>query len=137
MPSDAAIVLFTQDLRVHDHAALTAATNGYEHVVPLFVLDETLLREAGTPNRISFLLDSLRGLRRSLRELGGDLVVRRGDTVAEVARIASATGAKTLFVGDAVSLYAQQRLRRLRELLDVRVANTVTAVPPGELAPEG
>jgi deoxyribodipyrimidine photo-lyase len=137
MPGGAAIVLFTQDLRVHDQAALTAATKGHEQVVPLFVLDETLLRDAGTPNRISFLLDSLRGLRASLRELGGDLVVRRGDTVAEVARIASATGAKTLFVGDAVSLYAQRRLGRLRDLLEVRVTNTVTAVPPSDLVPEG
>ena len=40
-------------------------------MVPLFVLDETLLREAGTPNRLSCLLDSLAALKASLRELGG------------------------------------------------------------------
>ena len=77
-----AIVLYTRDLRVHDQAALTAATTEHEQVVPMFVLDETLLRAAGTPNRMSFLLDSLHALRASLRELGGDLVVRRGDVVA-------------------------------------------------------
>jgi deoxyribodipyrimidine photo-lyase len=132
-----AIVLYTRDLRVHDQAALTAATTEHEHVVPLFVLDEPLLRAAGTPNRVAFLLDSLHALRWSLRELGGDLVFRRGDVVAQVARIASATGATTLFVGEDVSAYAQQRLRRLREHLEVRVENTVTAVAPGELAPEG
>jgi deoxyribodipyrimidine photo-lyase len=132
-----AIVLFTRDLRVHDQPALAAATATHEHVVPLFVLDERLLREAGTPNRISFLLDSLRALRGSLRERGGDLVIRRGEVVAEVMRLASTTGAKTLFMGEDVSLYAQQRLRRLRERLQVRVENTVTAVAPGELAPEG
>jgi len=101
------------------------------------VLDETLLRAAGTPNRMSFLLDSLHALRASLRELGGDLVVRRGDVVAEVVPIASATRATTLFVGEDASAYAQQRLRRLREQLEVRSENTVTAVAPGELAPEG
>jgi deoxyribodipyrimidine photo-lyase len=132
-----AIVLFTRDLRVRDHAALTAATAKHEHVVPLFVVDEVLLRDAGTPNRVSFLLDSLLDLRVSLRELGGDLVVRRGDLVTEVVRIASATGAKTLFVAEDVSLYAQQRLRRLHERLEVRVENTVTAIAPGELVPEG
>jgi deoxyribodipyrimidine photo-lyase len=131
------IVLYTRDLRVHDQAALSAATIQCEQVVPLFVLDEALLREAGTPNRVSFLLDSLRALRASLRELGGDLVVRRGDVVAEVVRIASATGAKTLFVGEDASAYAQQRLRHLRAQLDVRIENTVTAVAPGELAPQG
>jgi deoxyribodipyrimidine photo-lyase len=132
-----AIVLYTRDLRVQDQAALTTATNAHEHVVPLFVLDDVLLREAGTPNRMSFLLDSLRALRASLRDVGGDLVVRRGDVVAEVMRIAAATGAKTLFVGDDASAYAQQRLRRLRKHLEVRVENTVTAVRPGELVPEG
>jgi deoxyribodipyrimidine photo-lyase len=132
-----AIVLFTRDLRVHDQAALTTATTEHDQVVPLFVLDEALLRDAGTPNRMSFLFDSLRALRGSLRELGGDLVVRHGDAVAEVARIASATGTKALFIGDDVSGYAQQRLRRLREQLEIRIENTVTAVAPGELAPAG
>jgi deoxyribodipyrimidine photo-lyase len=132
-----AIVLFTRDLRVHDQPALGAATATHERVVPLFVLDERLRRDAGTPNRISFLLDSLRALRESLRECGGDLVVRRGEVVAEVMRIASATGAKTLFIGEDVSRYAQLRLRRLREQLDVRVENTLTAIAPGELVPEG
>ena len=131
------IVLYTRDLRVHDQAALSAATAEHDQIVPLFVLDETLLREAGTPNRTAFLLESLRALRASLRALGGDLVVRRGDVVAKVVRIASATGAKTLFVGEDVSAYAQRRLRRLREQLDVRIESTVTVVPPGELVPEG
>ena len=130
-----AIVLYTRDLRVHDQAALSAAAAEHEQVVPLFVLDETLLRAAGTPNRLSFLLESLHVLRASLRELGGDLIIRRGDVVAEVLGVAAATGAKTLFVGADVSLYAQRRLRRLRKQLDVRVENTVTAVAPGELTP--
>ena len=133
----AAIVLFTRDLRVHDQAALAAATTRHEQIVPLFVLDDALLRAAGTPNRISFLLDSLSALRASLRELGGDLVIRRGDVVAEVVRIAAESGAKTLFVGADASAYARQRLRRLREHLEVRVENTVTAVAPGELTPKG
>ncbi len=132
-----ALVLFTRDLRVHDQAALTAATATHERVVPLFVLDDALLSAAGTPNRMSFLLDSLQALRTSLRELGGELLVRRGEVVSEVVRIASAVGAKTVFVGEDVSRYAQQRLRRLREQLEVRVENTVTAVAPGELAPDG
>ena len=132
-----AIVLFTRDLRVHHHAALTAATREHERVVPLFVLDEVLLRDAGTPNRMAFLLDSLRALRASLRELGGDLVIRRGDVGMEATRIASTVGAKMLFVGDDVSPNAQRRLRRLREQLGVRVESTVTVVAPGELVPEG
>jgi deoxyribodipyrimidine photo-lyase len=132
-----AIVLFTRDLRVHDNATLLAATSKHEHVVPLFVLDAALLHEAGTPNRVSFLLDALRDLRGSLHERGGDLVVRRGDVIAETLRVASATNARTLYVAEDVSDYAQHRLQRFREQLEVRVENTLTAVAPGEIAPEG
>ena len=36
----AVVVLFTRDLRVHDHPALAAAAERAEHVLPLFVLDD-------------------------------------------------------------------------------------------------
>jgi deoxyribodipyrimidine photo-lyase len=132
-----ALVLYTRDLRVHDHAALSAAVERFDVVVPLFVFDDVLLRDAGTPNRVSFLLDSLHDLRASLRARGGELIVRRGDVVAETVRTAAAAGATTVFVAADVSLYAQRRLERLRALLDVRVENTLTVVAPGEIAPDG
>lgn len=75
-----AVVLFTRDLRVHDHPALAEAASQAESVVPLFVFDE---RIAPGPNRVRFLLDSLADLKRSLDGLGGTLVLRRGDVVAE------------------------------------------------------
>ena len=63
-----AVLLFTRDLRVHDHPALAEAVSQAESVVPLFVFDE---RIAAGPNRVRFLLDSLADLRHSLRGLGG------------------------------------------------------------------
>ena len=39
-----AIVWFRRDLRVHDHPALTAAARSADRVVPVFVLDDALLR---------------------------------------------------------------------------------------------
>ena len=41
-----AVVLFTRDLRVHDQPALAEAARTSEHVVPLFVLDDAILRRA-------------------------------------------------------------------------------------------
>ena len=80
-----AIVLFTRDLRVRDQAALAAAAREAERVVPLFVLDEELLRRrCGSPNRLAFLLDCLRDLDGSLRE--------RGATPAEVRAMAQGAG---------------------------------------------
>ncbi len=84
-----AIVLFTCDLRVHDHPALAAAARESEQVIPLFVLDERLLgRRCASPNRIAFLRDCLRDLDEALRERGAQLVLRRGDVVRETLSLA-------------------------------------------------
>ena len=128
------IVLFTRDLRVHDNPALSAAWEECEHVVPLFVVDDAILKRFGAPNRVAFLLDSLRDLDRSLRERGGALVVRRGDVVSEVA----ALGVQRVYLAEDVSTYARGRERALRDAgLDVRTHAGLTVVPPGEVVPSG
>jgi deoxyribodipyrimidine photo-lyase len=137
-----AVVLFTRDLRVHDHPALTAAVERAERVVPLFVLDDRVLAAFGAPNRVAFLLDSLDDLDAGLRDRGAALVMRRGDVLAETVRVAQDAGAEAVFVGEDVSEYAQERERRLRTALagariGVEVFPGVTVVPPGDLAPAG
>ena len=130
-----AVVLFTRDLRVHDQPALVEAVARADSVVPLFVFDE---RIAAGPNRMRFLLDSLADLRRSLRDLGGTLVVRRGDPVAETMRVVGETGAEAVFTSADVSGYAQERERRLAaERVEVLTFPGVTVVPPGDLLPAG
>lgn len=135
----AAVVLFTRDLRVRDQPALSGAVAEAERVVPLFVLDDGILDSGfARPNRVRFLLDSLADLRRSLRGLGGTLVVRRGDVVAETMKVVAESGAEAVFLSADVSGYAQARERRLSaERVQVRALPGVTVVPPGELAPGG
>jgi deoxyribodipyrimidine photo-lyase len=130
------VVLFTRDLRVADHAGLGEAVRTSEHVVPLFVLDDTLLRRTNGANRLAFLLDALADLRSSLRGLGADLVLRRGDPVVETLRVAEAAGASTVVVGDDAGPYARARQERLvrecrRARLDLRVAETTSVIAPG------
>jgi deoxyribodipyrimidine photo-lyase len=137
-----AVVLFTRDLRLHDHPALFAAVERAERVVPLFVLDDDILASFGVPNRVTFLLDSLDDLGRGLRERGATLVVRRGDVLAETVRVAQNAGAAAVFVGEDVSAYAQERERRLRAALagariELEVFPGVTVISPGDLAPAG
>ena len=130
------IVLFTRDLRVHDHPGLDAAAAAGE-VVPLFVLDDEPLRLFGGVNRVRFLLESLRNLRDNLRARGGDLFVRRGDTVAEAIALAREVGATGIHVTTDASAYARRRLRRLRSeaSVEVRTFPGIAAVDPGELTP--
>jgi deoxyribodipyrimidine photo-lyase len=61
------------------------------------------------PNRVRFLLESLAHLCESLCARGGDLTVRHGSAEAEVIRLATQTGAQTLFLAGDVSRYAARR----------------------------
>jgi deoxyribodipyrimidine photo-lyase len=132
-----AIVLFTRDLRVHDHPALHAACQRAERVVPLFVLDDAVLASRyAAPNRVAQLRDALVDLRGSLLQRGGGLVVRRGDTVEEVAALAREVGADELHVSADVSAHAARRERALAARaadLGIRFETHpgVTAIEPG------
>ena len=122
-----AVVLFSRDLRVHDNPALAAAAAQFDEIVPLFVLEERLL---GSANRSAFLLETLGDLRDSL---GGRLVVRRGDVVAETLAIRP----DAVFVAADSSVYARNRERRLAEQVELTVLPGPAIVPPGELHPAG
>jgi deoxyribodipyrimidine photo-lyase len=121
---DTAVVLFTRDLRVHDNPALAGACARARQVVPLFVVDPALTVPA---NRAAFLADSVAVLRDELRALGGDLVIRTGDPVAETIRLAAEAKAEAVFVAADVSRYAARRERELaRECARHRMALEVT-----------
>ncbi|PRX46518.1 deoxyribodipyrimidine photo-lyase [Prauserella shujinwangii] len=138
-----AIALFTRDLRVHDNPVLHAAS-GADRVIPLFVLDDTILGSRfNRPNRAAFLADCLRDLDAGLRGAGGRLVVRRGDVTEEVARLAREHGAAEVHVAADVSAYSHRRENALRDRLAaegrrLHVHDAVTtAVPPGAIVPDG
>ena len=107
---DTAIVLFTRDLRVHDNPALAQACSAARQVVPLFVVDPGLDVPA---NRARFLAESLAVLRDELRELGGDLIIREGNPVAETVKLARETSAEAVFTAADVTRYATRRQQRL------------------------
>ena len=136
------VVLFTRDLRVHDNPALAAAVERCDRVLPLFVLDDGMLRKGRAPNRVAFLLESLQDLRRSLEARGGGLAIRRGDVVAETVRLALEHDVEAVYVSEDVTAYAQERERRLGHALaaariGLEMFPGVTVIPPGELAPAG
>ncbi|MHC5260232.1 cryptochrome/photolyase family protein [Streptomyces sp. UC4497] len=135
------VVLFTSDLRVHDHPPLRAALTAADAVVPLFVRD-TGVDGFLVPNREAFLADCLRDLDAALRDRGGRLVVRSGDVVDEVAKVVTETDACVVHVAGGVSAYAHRREDRLRDTLHrlgcdlVAHDGVVTCVPPGAVTPD-
>ncbi|WP_118082938.1 deoxyribodipyrimidine photo-lyase [Streptomyces sp. CC0208] len=138
------VVLFTCDLRLHDHPPLSAALDGTERVVPLFVRDRAV-DAAGfaAPNRLAFLADCLRDLDEGLRERGGRLVLRSGDLVDQVRKVAAEADADEVHMTSDVSAHAHRREERLRRALEaegvrLHVHDTVTtAVAPGVVVPAG
>ncbi|OIJ63495.1 cryptochrome/photolyase family protein [Streptomyces mangrovisoli] len=138
------VVLFTADLRLHDHPPLRAAAGGGRQVVPLFVRDRGVADAGfGCANRLAFLADCLADLDAGLRERGGRLVVRSGDVVDEVAKVVAETDADEVHMAADVSAYAHRREERLRAALEadgrrLHVHDTVTtAVAPGAVTPAG
>ncbi|MDX2296292.1 MULTISPECIES: cryptochrome/photolyase family protein [Streptomyces] len=137
------VVLYTSDLRVHDHPPLRAAVQGADEVVPLFVRDPAVDRAGfAAPNRLAFLADCLEDLDRSLRERGGRLVVREGDTVSEVRAVVRQTDADEVHMAAGVTAFARRREARLRGALEEDGCRlyvhdgVVTVVPPGEVVPQ-
>ncbi|MBC9715841.1 deoxyribodipyrimidine photo-lyase [Streptomyces sp. TRM66268-LWL] len=136
------VVLFTSDLRLHDHPPLRAALDGAGEVVPLFVRDRAV-DAAGfaAPNRLAFLADCLVDLDAGLRERGGRLVLRSGDLADEVAKVVSECGADAVHMAADHSAHARRREDRLRSVLESSGCRLVvhdgvgTVVAPGTVTP--
>jgi deoxyribodipyrimidine photo-lyase len=89
------IVWFRQDLRLHDNEALTDALKSGEEVIPVYVFDERVFKEKSRFGfrktekfRARFIIESVIDLRKSLRSLGSDLIVRTGKPEEEILKIA-------------------------------------------------
>lgn len=121
-----AIVLFRSDLRLDDHAALTAALERSASVIPVFCFDP---RHFGrTPHgfdktgkyRARFLLDSVRSLREALSAKGSNLIVRLGKPEDVIPNIAQQAGVDRVLLHSEVTYEDQQVERDLRKALEAR-----------------
>ena len=129
MPSTA-IVWHRRDLRVHDHPALTTAAREYERVLPVFVLDDRLLRgRFASASRTAFMLGCLRALDEALRERGGALCVRRGEPERVLPELAAQAGAGAVLWTSDVAPFARARDARVAEAL--RAAGVEPRPHPG------
>ena len=78
------LVWFRNDLRVHDNEILLEAVKKAQTIVPVYCFDPRYFSTTKYSTkktgdfRAKFLLESVNGLRSSLQELGGDLIVKIG-----------------------------------------------------------
>jgi deoxyribodipyrimidine photo-lyase len=134
-----AIHWFRNDLRLADNRGLRAAARSRALVV-VFVFDPALLRASRDSGpRVRFLLDCLAQLRAELERRGSRLIVRLGDPVRELPRLARELGAARVGWNRDVSPYARARDVRVRRVLErdgVRVEEHKDrgVFEPGEVA---
>ena len=109
MPSRA-VVWFRRDLRVADHPALLAALDAADQVVPVFVVDRTLLDGGPSgPNRRAFLHGALQALARDLEALGGRLLLLEGDPGTVIPALARQVAADAVWCSQEYTPYARRR----------------------------
>ncbi len=91
------ILWFRRDLRLRDNPALNHAVKTNRPILPVFILDEGAGRAIGAASRW-WLDKSLRALSAALEGRGARLILRRGDSIAELQRLIAETGADLVFM---------------------------------------
>jgi deoxyribodipyrimidine photo-lyase len=125
------LVWFRRDLRLVDNPAWAAATRTHDEVVPVFVLDPTLLHASG-PFRRAAVLAAVAALDDAL---DGRLHVASGDPVQEIPRMVAESRAARIHLNADVTPYATRRDAAVARALDVPLdANWGTVIhPPGSI----
>ena len=126
-----AIWWMRRDLRLSDNQALAEALRQAEVVVPVFILDNSLLASPYVGQaRLGFLLAGLRELDASLRGRGSALILRQGEPLEELTRLRQETGAKAIFAEADVSPFARQRDEKVTRELPLRLVGGLTVHSP-------
>jgi len=124
------ILLFRDDLRIHDNPALVATARDEDGFVPVYVFDERDYGETryGTAktgsHRARFVRESVEDLRSSLRDLGGDLAVRYGKTEEVVASLVEEHDADEVVLQTKPATEEFKRKRAVRDALADEGAET-------------
>ena len=113
------LVWLRLDLRLEDHAALSAAVARGDGAIFLFVLppkeDQAWL--GGAAPRW-WLHHSLAELAASIAKRGGQLILRRGDAAEQVAQVARQCDADTVYCHRIIDRDEESRLSRVRAALE-------------------
>jgi deoxyribodipyrimidine photo-lyase len=96
---------FRRDLRISDNTALHHACKDGEEVIPVYILSVWSHHHRWTgPNRQEFLCGCIVSLAKNIDAIGGKLIIRAGDPVDELAKLATETKAGTIYYNRSINL---------------------------------
>ena len=125
-----AIVWHRRDLRIHDHRALAAALDNCARVIPVFILDDAILKHPLTSmDRVRYMFESLSDLRDAYARRHCKLVLRHGTPHEELVRLCRETGATQIyFHEDTDRKYGRER----DDALAGRIGSIAECFPIGD-----
>ncbi len=103
------IVWFRNDLRIHDHEALSKAIENAQSIVPVYIFDPrwfkiTDLGFEKTGNlRTQFLLEAVQDLQNNLKKIGSELIIRTGKPEDILPQMAEKLGATAIYTSEEVT----------------------------------
>ncbi len=115
---DVTIFWYRRDLRVSDNAGLYYALRENEKVLPVFILDTTILNdlEEKADPRVEFILESLNILNDEFVKFGSSLLVLHGDPVDLFRSISP----KAVYTNHDYEPYARERDEKVGEILNAK-----------------
>jgi deoxyribodipyrimidine photo-lyase len=131
---DRAIWWIRRDLRLANNPALVNALQHSKQVIPLFILDPTLLNSRlSSPKRLAFLYSGLRALDYDLKRIGGRLVVRRGVPSNVLSLMHLEYSIDGIFAEQDFSPYARRRDSQVEASLPLTLSGSVAYRHPSDV----
>ena len=128
-----------RDLRLHDNPALQESLQSASDVIPIFIVDSTLIKSPNTSKtRLAFLYQGLEQLHKDLTSLGSRLILRSGSPVPILTEILQESRAETIYAESDFSPYARRRDNAVGENLPlVLTGNSSFSHPHAVLKSDG
>ncbi|MEM7779092.1 MAG: deoxyribodipyrimidine photo-lyase [Pseudomonadota bacterium] len=132
--SDTQLVWLRRDLRVADNPALFEAAKTGAPVIAVYVLDDDRAKTHAYGGASRWWLHhSLADLANSLAALGSQLILRRGDAVEELLKLAEETGAKTVHANRHYEPWWRNAQKAIAETLNLELYEGNYLLPMGSV----
>lgn len=107
-----------RDLRLHDHAALSKALSDGETTL-VFIFDSNILDKLHDKHdrRLTFIYQSLVEIEKELQKHGSSVIIRHGDPVEEIPRLAEELKVKNVYCNRDYEPYAKSRDSKIEKKL--------------------
>lgn len=114
-----AIFWFRRDLRINDNTALYHALKECDTVAPIFIFDKSILEHLPTEDkRIEFIWKCLESIKKELRQLGSDIVVKYGLAEEEVVFLAKKFNVQAVYANEDYEPESRRRDGVIQEKLN-------------------